>query len=143
MIESIIFDLGGILVQEKGPIIDKIIASKLKISLMDLDRISTDLKLRSTSGEITLLEYYREIVSRNKGGINPEELLNIHLSKYKELSTSRDPKIINLFGQIKKNYNLACLTNTEIEIAQFNRKGGLFDYFGDNAFLSTEMKKRK
>jgi putative hydrolase of the HAD superfamily len=37
---------------------------------------------------------------------------------------------------------VACLTNTEPEIAEINKAGGLFDPF-ERAFLSTDMRLRK
>ncbi|MEK6913946.1 MAG: HAD-IA family hydrolase [Nanoarchaeota archaeon] len=142
--KSIIFDLGGVLVPEAGSLIEKIIASQLDISLEKLEGLSADLKLRATIGEITLLAFYEQIILRANSQINSVRLLNLHLFEYERTSTLRDSKILNLFEEIKnRGHNLACLTNTEIEIAQFNRERGLFDYFGKYAFLSTEMKKRK
>jgi FMN phosphatase YigB (HAD superfamily) len=144
MIESIIFDLGGVLVSEASSLIEKTVANHLSISQEKLNELSINLKSRATTGEISLLELYNQVIIKLDSKINPKELLSLHLLEYERLSTSRDSRIINLFNQLKKNdYLLACLTNTEIEIAQFNRKIGLFDYFGEYTFLSTEMGKRK
>jgi HAD superfamily hydrolase (TIGR01509 family) len=144
MIKSIIFDLGGVLIPETGASIERIVANKLNIPVTKFNEISTDLKSRCTIGEITLLEFYNKVISKTGSKINPRELFNLHLSEFEKLGTRRDSNILGLFERIKQDgYNLACLTNTEIEVAEFNKRNGLFDYFGEYAFLSTELKMRK
>ena len=138
MIETIIFDLGGVLVPEKGSLINGEIARYLGITSTKLSEISIDLKSKSTIGEITLLEVYSEIVGRLGKEIDPQDLFDNHLELYERNCTKRNSKIIELVERLKNKYQVVCLTNTEIEIAKFNRDRGLFDYF-DRSYISTEI----
>ena len=138
MIETIIFDIGGVLVPEKGNLINGEIAKYLGITPMKLSEISMDLKSKATIGDITFLQVYSEIVGRLEKDIDPQNLFDKHLELYEIDCTERNPKIIELIEKLKKEYKVVCLTNTEIEISEFNRKRGLFDYF-DRSYISAEM----
>ena len=138
MTKAIIFDLGGILVPEKGDIIRDKITKMIGISSITSQIPSSDLKGRATRGEISLYEYYKAFLTRMSKKIDPHKVLQEHLRLYESLS-QEDSQILLLIKKLKENYLVACLTNTEIEITTFNKKRGLFDHF-DRAYISTEMR---
>ncbi len=142
MTKVIIFDLGGVIVAEKADYIAGKIAEMIGVSLEDYQKISKELKNRVTSGEITLLEMYAEIVQVLGKNVDPQEILDFHLKIYVETSTEKNPDMLDLIEKLKKNYKVVALTNTEIEIADYNKEHGLFDHF-EKAYTSTDLKCRK
>lgn len=140
MIKTIIFDLGGVVVPERIRTIRKAIANEL--GLENLDLIPEELKNQATKGQIRLIDLYTEIIKKINKQITPESLLEKHLAIYKEEATEIDNEMMALVNSLKQGYCVPCLTNTEVEIAEFNRERGLFDYF-DKAYISTEMNARK
>jgi len=142
VIRWIVFDVGGIVVYEAGDVIDRHIARRLGISLSHFQRVTRPLFDRATSGEITLLDMYESVVREVGSAQDPGELLEKHLELYREHSTRRNDGVLELIADLRKRYHVACLTNTEPEIAEINKVGGLFDPF-ERAFLSTDMRLRK
>jgi len=143
LIKYIIFDLGGIVVPESGNLIFQKIANFLGTGIPKLEILTKDLKPKTTTGEITLRDLYAEILKQlGKTNIKPDKVLKKHLELYKEYSTTQDKDILDLIKRLKERCSVVCLTNTETEVADLNRKDGLFDYF-DKAFVSTEMGLRK
>lgn len=142
MTKVIIFDLGGVIVPEKAGYIADKISEIIGISVEEFNKISGELKGRVTSGEITLLEMYAEIVQILNKNIDPQDLLDAHFKFYIETSTERDSNMLDLIENLKKNYKVVALTNTEIEIADYNEEHGLFSYF-EKAYTSTGLRCRK
>lgn len=142
MTDWIVFDVGGIVVYEAGDVIDRSIAGKLGIPLERFQELARPLFDRATSGEITLGDMYRHLVEQVDSPASADELLEHHLSLYHEHSTRRNPDVLALVADLRTRFHVACLTNTEPEIAALNLDAGLFDPF-ERAFLSTELKMRK
>jgi epoxide hydrolase-like predicted phosphatase len=138
MIKAIIFDLGGVLVPERIRTIKKSIAEELGTNNLDSLLNKDDLKGKTTRGEISLLDLYTDITKNLDTQISPENLLNKHLTIYKREATKLDQDVMSIIESLKGKYSVACLTNTEIEIAQFNKKRGLFNHF-NKSYISTEM----
>jgi len=136
----IIFDLGGVVVPERGHLVKKEIAEQLEITVKELNQISREPFEKATRGLSNLNGFYLEIVRKLEKDINPEELLKTHLRLYKELHSDVNPNILDLIERLKKNkYMVVCLSNTEEEIAKYNRERGLFKPF-HKAYLSYGMK---
>jgi putative hydrolase of the HAD superfamily len=142
MIKLIIFDLGGILVPEKKPEILEHVAKEIGCTKEQLQQNLKEYDDALTKGEITLKEFYRKLLKRCGIERNPEEIVKKHVEEYKKVSTERNQEIIQLIEELKINYEIVALTNTEIEIGNYNRAHGLFQYF-ERAFLSTEMHMKK
>ncbi|MEK6868229.1 MAG: HAD-IA family hydrolase, partial [Nanoarchaeota archaeon] len=87
-------------------------------------------------------EFYRKLLKRRGIEKKPEEIVKKHLAEYIRTSTKRNEEIINIIEKLKINYVVVALTNTEIEIGNYNKEQGLFQYF-EKAFLSTEMHMKK
>jgi glucose-1-phosphatase len=137
-IKVIIFDLGGVVVPEKGQYIAEKISLKLGVSVADYNKAVEKFKDKTTSGEISLLEMYDRLVNKLSSSVDSRTLFDKHLDLYQETSTSRNFKMLELIGRLKRNYKVVCLTNTEREIMEFNRNIGLFDLF-DKAYVSHVM----
>lgn len=141
-IKWIIFDLGGIVVPESKGLIDKSIAEYLNISVSQFQELTEEYMHQVTTGDISLFGFYSILIKRLKVSVSPESVLEKHISMFKNVSTRQDSDIIHIINLLKKNYNVGCLTNTEIEVADVNRTTGLFEYF-QKVYLSTEIGLRK
>jgi len=142
MIKAVIFDLGGIVVPEKTKEIEEGVADYLDISYSELTEIIKNLKPSLYTGEIRLFDLYSEVIRKLGKSVKPEKMLEIHLSLYKKTSTKRNQEILQLVEKLRVKYLVIALTNTEVEIADFNKNNGLFDYF-DRAYLSTDLGLKK
>ena len=140
MIDNIIFDLGGILVPENREEILASVAESIEIGRQNLeDRVKTS-RSRIIKGEIGLVEFYSEVLKAiGRDDITAEQVFLKHLEIYKATSTQRDPQILDLIERLKaEGYYVHCATNTEREIAEFNKRNGLFNHFRMR-FISTDM----
>lgn len=141
-IKLILFDLGGILVPERGAYISGKISQRLGITQDKLSELVQPFKSSLLTGKISLFTMYKEVSKACNGIVAPEDLLKTHIEAYLETSTARDQGIIGLITNLKINYAVAGLTNTSLEIADLNKKSGLFDYF-PKIYISTDMGFRK
>jgi len=141
-VKWVIFDLGGIVISESKEYIDKSIAEYLDISIKQYHKLTEKYQHRLTTGDITLLQVYTHIIRQLKISIKPQSVLDKHLSIFREVSTQKDSEILQMIVQLTKICSVGCLTNTEIEIAELNKKTGLFDCF-EKVYLSTEIGLRK
>ena len=141
-IKTIIFDLGGVVVPECENFILNEFAKYLGITRQKLDKMIKRSKPRATSGKVTLLHLCERVVKKTKKDITPEQALEFYVNEYKKSSSSRDKDVVELINKLKRNYFVVCLTNTEVEIANFNKEIGLFNMF-HMAYISTELKTRK
>jgi putative hydrolase of the HAD superfamily len=141
-ISWLLFDLGGIVVPESGKLLNDEMAAYLKISPLQLSGFTLKYQRRLTMGTLSLLEMYSDIVGELPIPCSPETLLEHHLAFYRRVSTQHNPEVVGIIELLKKSYGLACLTNTEPEIADICRGTGLFDYF-HKAFLSIELGMQK
>jgi HAD superfamily hydrolase (TIGR01509 family) len=138
-IKTFLFDLGGVVVPEISDMIKSEIARFLGIDVQTMERLSNPFKSQLTKGEISLNDFYSEILEGLEEKIDSEGVLKKHMEIYNRYSTKRDSKVLSIIDRLKrKKYQVACLTNTEIEIADFNRRGGLFDYF-DRSYISVDL----
>ena len=140
MIDNIIFDLGGILVPENREGILASVAESIEIGVQNLEERVRANRSRIIKGEIGLVEFYSEVLeATGRDNITAEQVFLKHLEIYRATSTQRDTQILDLIERLKSNYyNVHCATNTEREIAEFNKRNGLFNYFGKR-FISTDM----
>ncbi len=118
------------------------VAKFMGISEQEFNDATKELKPIVTEGFMTLTEMYAKIIVKLKLKTTAEKVVEKHKEHYIKYSTKRDEDIIELIEQLKINYEIVCLTNTESEIAEYNKEHGLFQYF-EKAFLSCEMKMKK
>lgn len=141
-IKGIIFDLGGVLVGDSGPVCIENTSKKLKVSSDRLKRVILKEELPLQRGEETSIHFWYRVC----------ETLNIQCPSDKILSSlwkepyKRNVKIkrdtLDLAKRLKGKYKLAILSNTISEHVAIHRKRKLFEYF-DAVLLSNEVGMRK
>jgi len=134
----ILFDLGGVFVPDSTEALNREMADHVGMTEDELAG-----KWRATlnglfTGKTSVQDFYSNTLA---GCGDPNLLVRKHIGIYLRLYRL-DQDMLELLSQIKTRYVTACLTNTELEIAEVNREKGLYGYF-DHAFLSTEMGLRK
>jgi putative hydrolase of the HAD superfamily len=143
MIKLIIFDLGGIVVPEKGEQMLADIAGIIQSDPVLVREKIMSLHDSATRGEITILDIYNKLISELQiMGISSQQLLDATMHLYEKYSGAQDGDMLEIIEKLKEHYRVVCLSNTEVEIEEFNRKTGLFDQF-HKAYISTQMHMKK
>lgn len=142
-ITSIIFDLGGVLFPEADIDIVAGVAEYAGAPVDVFGREVFDLWPNATIGRLKLRDLYKHAIEKLHLSRTPEELLAKHLELYDPVTKNPDPAIDNLISRLQRRYLVACLTNTEPEVAQFNRRRGVFNRFKPYDFLSVELGLKK
>jgi len=138
----IIFDVGGVVVPEMGDTIEREAAAAVGVPVERLSPLLVEPFRRATAGEITLEEMYRLALAQLGVQAGAERAIARHLEVYRQHCSRRVPGTLDLVARLRRRFHVACLTNTEPEIAATNKERGLFDPF-ERAFLSTDMRMRK
>lgn len=133
-----LFDLGGIVVPETGDAVMETVAGFLGITLDRARAIAEPYRKELTTGKLSLLDMYTEVVETLGIGVDPAVVLAVHLDTYRKAASVHDPDVLNLVERLKITCHVGCLTNTEIEIGGVSRETGLFDAF-ERAYLSVEL----
>lgn len=143
MISTIIFDLGGIVAPEAGNSIQEGMAMYLAIPQKSLAEFTAPLKPNLTTGEMTLHEMYDSLAKSRGFALTADDMLRRHFELYEQHQTAMDARILELVEKLKQAYTVVCLTNTELEIADYNKANtGIFGFF-HKAFISTDMGMKK
>ena len=128
MTNTVIFDIGGVLVPDKTDAINKAVAHSAGISLEKLVELLNQLKEDIIKGILSLLEGYSIVASSLPNYVDHNRLLKNHLYAY-SYHNQIFPQVQSLIFQFRKNYRVIGLTNTETEIAEHNERNGLYDNF--------------
>ncbi|MBI5003261.1 HAD family phosphatase [Candidatus Woesearchaeota archaeon] len=143
MIKLIIFDIGGILIQEpSSTVMYKNIAQFLGISEEEYNEARKPYWRLATTGELSLKQLYEKVLKKLNKNMKAEDVVKKHLEEYGVIEKVRNPEIIRIIEDLKINYEVVALTNTEQEMGEYNREHGLFQFF-EKAFLSTELHMKK
>jgi epoxide hydrolase-like predicted phosphatase len=142
-IKGVIFDLGGViashgtLAQEAG-----FIGKELGVSEEDaLNAIKESNYLPAELGQEPSLEFWRRILQK----------LNMHHTDEATLASMRlwvekvsmiSQSMIDLVGELRKQYKVGLLSNTSMEYVEALGKNGFFEHF-DDVILSYEVGLRK
>lgn len=137
-IQCLLFDLGGIVVPDQSQQIERAVQVAFSIPAVAYSTALTAYRQRLLTGALSLREFYQNLITELCLPSTADALLDHHLTVYVQTSTARNPEVLALLTDLSKAYLIACLTNTEREIAQYNRAHGLFDLF-HKAYLSTEL----
>jgi HAD superfamily hydrolase (TIGR01509 family) len=137
-IRAVILDVGGIL----EPLVDEVLvrelAEMLETSTERLRERRTAEAIALAEGRLTLRDFYARLVTDGGGPADPDLVVSRHLAVYRAAATPVDARVLGLIRDLRRHHVVACLSNTEVEIARLNRERGLFRPF-DRAFLSTEL----
>ncbi len=134
-----VFDIGGILEPPFEDVLFPELARMLGVPEPALRARRKADAAALTEGRMTLRDFYARVAgesafARGAGlgrGASPRRLRGGDGRR----STQR---VLGLIQELRRRYVVACLTNTEVEVGQFNRDRGLYRPF-DRAFLSTEL----
>src|SRR5215831_20865208 len=86
---------------------------------------------------MSLAALYRRILPA-PAAPGPEQAVARHVEIYRQATSELDARVLELVERLKRHYAVACLTNTEPEIGELNRRRGLYRPF-QRAYLSTEI----
>jgi FMN phosphatase YigB (HAD superfamily) len=143
MINTIIFDLGGVIVSKECEKLDALVSKALGIKFEDFKQAAAKYKSDLTKGKLTLLDAYSSLVNElNIGNYSARDILQIHMKIMGRIQCELDQNILYLIQRLRGEYRVVCLINTEPEVAVLARKNGLFAYF-EKAYISTEMGMKK
>lgn len=135
----IAFDLGGIIVPDATCHIHQGMTDLLHVTPHDFTAAFFRFHDRITDGSISLHEFYVAILGEwGIETVSPRDALDRHLSLYKDAVLSKGFAMCDLLDELKEHHTVVCLTNTEKEVSDLNRRKGLYDLF-DRAYISTEM----
>ena len=136
MIAAIIFDIGGILEPDYSIVRELSDFIGLNVVTMrdHLRRVHDEL----SDGKMSLREAYGQLVALSGTAVPAGRAVEKHLELYRAATLTTDQRVHLLIERLKRDYTVACLTNTEAEVAQLNRQRGYFQLF-HKAYLSTEI----
>jgi putative hydrolase of the HAD superfamily len=137
VIRAVVFDVGGIL---EPPWSEALLRQLPAFVGMDRRRLEAHLAEHHsalTEGRMSLAQLYRRILP-DTASPGPELAVARHLEIYRQATAELDSRILELVERLKRHYVVACLTNTEPEIGDLNRRRGLYRPF-QRAYLSTEI----
>jgi putative hydrolase of the HAD superfamily len=141
-IKALVFDMGGILEPPFDDVLVPALAEALGIAEARLRERRAAAAAALSDGRLTLRDFYARVVADEDRSVDPTAAVARHLAVYEAATARLDERVLALIRRLRRRHLVACLTNTEVEVGQFNRRRGLFDAF-DRAFLSTEMGLRK
>lgn len=145
MYKAIIFDIGGVIVMEphdswKGILAEVGTTFGLNTSMLISCFKENEAVLQK--GEMNLLDFYKKATEKlGRKDLGPHRLLDRHLKIYSR-NARYDGNMIDFIERLKERFVVACLSNTEPEIAEHHRKKRLMERFA-KCFISTEMGMRK
>lgn len=143
MIKLIIFDVGGILIEEAAnTAMYKNIAKFLGVSEEAYNEARKPYWNLATTGELSLKQLYEKVLKKLNKKMKADDVVKKHLEEYEIIEKVRNQEIIDIIEELKLNYEVVALTNTEIEMGEFNKQNGLYQYY-ERAFLSTELHMKK
>jgi HAD superfamily hydrolase (TIGR01509 family) len=134
----ILFDLGGIFVPDNTRLLNQGIASHLGISKEEMIALWNDALPELFTGRMKIIDFYE---SRFGNRYDSNVLLQMHLEIYTR-GFKINPLMLELLKKLNLKHTTACLSNTEIEVSDVNRKLKLYEHF-QYEFLSTEMRMMK
>lgn len=142
MIKLIIFDIGGVVGRDTANHSFAAVTQFLKIKktkLLNVRENNSKLVNLVTLGKISLFDLYHRI-KKELGAekVNTKKILAAHLRGHTKYAHIKNKQLVRLVISLKKQYQVVCLSNTEPEIYEINKKHRVFDYFHQR-FISTQM----
>jgi HAD superfamily hydrolase (TIGR01509 family) len=132
--KCILFDLGGIFVPDNTILLNEGIAGYLGISKGEMTTLWNEALPELFTGRMKIIDFYE---SRFGSRYDSHALLQMHLEIYSR-GFQINPLMLELLQKLSLKYTTACLSNTEIEVSEINKRMGLYKHF-QYKFLSTEM----
>jgi putative hydrolase of the HAD superfamily len=141
-VKAVVFDIGGILEPPFDDVLVPELAAALGVPPARLVEERAASAAALSEGRMTLRDFYARVGGAEGRPVDPDAVVARHLAVYRTATAIHDARVLDLIRLLRERHLVACLTNTEIEVARFNRERGLFRPF-DRAFVSTELGLRK
>ena len=138
LVKAVVFDIGGILEPPFEDVLFPELARMLGVPEPALRARRKADGAALTEGRMTLRDFYARVAGESGLPVEPDSVVARHLAVYRAATAALDARVLGLIQELRRGYVVACLTNTEVEVGQFNRDRGLYRPF-DRAFLSTEL----
>jgi len=135
------FDLGEVFFTIDHNKLDEKMIKKTGVTIRPKKGPHHNFYVDFVEGKISINQYF-DYLRKSVNSDAPIELLHkVYSEAYKKHSVI-DYEMIDLAKKLKQNYNLVCITNTNLLHQQINQNRGLFDIF-ERVFSSTEAKRLK
>jgi epoxide hydrolase-like predicted phosphatase len=140
MIKAVVFDIGGIVIDESATASRKILAEKYGFKAEDFSKFAKNNLEKSFIGW-PAKEFFTELKKELGLDANPEELSKEWL-KLRNKTSKINNKIKNLIIKLRKRYTLVCLTNTTILNDKSKARAEIYNLF-NVTIKSTKAKAMK
>jgi len=133
-IKSIIFDMGGVILNDKLESIIKEVAEKLSIDAKEFLYFYSIYKDELQKGKKSIKEFCE--LTKNKYELN-QDVYAIWRAVY-EIKMSINTELLEYIDTLKKDYNIGVITNTSDLHAEINKSRGIFEHF-DVSIISCDV----
>ncbi len=141
-IEGIIFDLGGVLVEDFGRQFLDNASRKLKVPATKLKKVIQQEEAALQKGKETSLEFWRRVCGQLKIECPLDKVLETLWTRPYRKHARIKKDMLKLVKKLREQYKVVVLSNTIKEHSKINGERGIFDYF-DAVLLSNEIGLRK
>lgn len=136
MITTIIFDNNGVLTDNDEESTYKILPEYLNLTLEKFKKIWHEEAKKVDKGS-SKKEFIENLLKSTNSNRTTKEFMAKHL----EISYNLKPAVINYVNNLKKDFEIALLTNFSDSFEEFNKKWHLEDIFKkENMFISYRIK---
>lgn len=150
MIQVIIFDFGGVILQHRTDIIPFILKQLFPKEFDKVHTIWEEKKILLNTGKLSSLEFLTTLKTVTHSNRSLEELMTMWKDLYKKEAQGINWQLLDLIGKLKKNYKVYLFTDTIDVHDEINKTRGLYEKFdavyksfeegiskqeGDDAFL--------
>jgi len=141
MINAIMFDLGEVFFIIDNKKLDDELIKKTGVSIKPTVGKHFQFYVDFVEGKISIEEYFDDLRKAVNSNVPIDTLRKVYSDAYIKYSLI-DKGMVELAKNLKKNYMLFCVTNTNLLHKNINQERGLFDVF-ERVFSSTESKRLK
>ena len=138
VIRAVVFDIGGVLEPPFDDVLIPELAALIGIPTAHLAARRAAVAAALSDGRLTLHDFYARLLADGGHPVDAPRVVARHLEVYEATAAPLDVRVLALLERLRPRHIVACLTNTEIEVARFNRERGLYRPF-DRAYLSTDL----
>ena len=135
------FDLGEVFFVIDNKKLDGELIKKTGVSIKPATGKHFQFYVDFVEGKISIDEYFDNLRKAVNSNVPVNTLKKVYSDAYIKYSVI-DKGMVELAKNLKKNYRLFCVTNTNLLHKNINEERGLFDVF-EKVFSSTESKRLK
>ncbi|MDP3965025.1 MAG: HAD-IA family hydrolase [bacterium] len=141
-IKTIIFDIGGVIVNSFGKELIDYTSGKLGIEQSRIRELMNRYEPSLQKGLISPTEFWKKIINENGSNVPSDNVLeSLWIEPYVE-NVHIDEHMINLVKTLKNNYIVGCISNSIVPHTLYNKERELYSLFNP-CLLSDEVHIRK